>query len=83
MPEGEPAGAAQTSELSAVIQEDATSACVSVGLGQTFGLVGVKNHYKANGEKVSRAASRRSAARALFPGNSKRYEQSRGRGTSE
>jgi hypothetical protein len=38
-----------------VIQEDATSACVSVGLSQTFGLVGVKNHYTANGEKVSGA----------------------------
>jgi hypothetical protein len=55
MPQGEPAGAARTSELAAVIQEDATSACVSVGLGQTFGLVGVKNHYTANGEKVSGA----------------------------
>jgi hypothetical protein len=38
-----------------VIQEDATSACVSVGLGQTFGLIGVKNYYTVNGEKMSRA----------------------------
>jgi hypothetical protein len=38
-----------------VIPEDAAYECVGVGLGRTFGLVGVKNYYTANGEKVSGA----------------------------
>ena len=37
------------------IQEDATPACLSVGLGQSFGMFGVRNYYMANGEKVTEA----------------------------
>jgi hypothetical protein len=38
-----------------VVQEDATPACVSVGLGQSLGMIGVKNYYTSNGEKVPQA----------------------------
>jgi hypothetical protein len=37
------------------IQEDATPACVSVGLGQSFGMIGIRNYYKASGQKVPEA----------------------------
>ena len=37
----------------AIVQQDETSTCVSIGLGQSFGLIGGKAYYVANGQKIS------------------------------